>query len=154
MKQPLSYVVLVGLTLLACDKSSDEAPAPTPAAAPASAAAPAPAPAPAPATGQPCDDWISGAQAQEIVQGGGVLLDVRTPAEFSDKHLDGAVNIAVDDLEGRMTELDKEKPVVVYCQSGRRAERAAEMLKSAGYTVSEIGRMAQYDPGAPAGCHD
>jgi rhodanese-related sulfurtransferase len=105
-------------------------------------------------SGEPCDDWVSGAQARKLVQDGGKLLDVRSPEEFSEEHLEGATNINVEELESRMSELSKDKHLVVYCKSGPRAERAAKMLTDAGYQVSEIGRMDQYRPDAPAGCHD
>lgn len=105
-------------------------------------------------TGQPCDNWISGKEARELVREGGVLLDVRTPEEFARGHLDGARNIEVDALGHRLSELSPESPVVVYCQSGKRAHRAALLLKEKGYLVSEIGTQAKYAPEAPAGCRD
>lgn len=112
-------------------------------------------PSPKPSAASPdraCNDWISGKQAREIVDQGGVLLDVRTPEEFATKHLEGAININVEELESRMSELPKDEHLVVYCGSGRRAERAAKMLTTSGYKASEIGTMDQYDPAAPAGC--
>lgn len=103
-------------------------------------------------TGEPCDNWISGKEARKIVTGGGILLDVRTPAEFSLGHLEGSVNIEVDAVSTRLSELPRDKQVVVYCRSGKRAHRAALLLKDEGYAVSEIGTQAQYESDAPAGC--
>jgi phage shock protein E len=64
-----------------------------------------------------------------------VVLDVRTPKEFAEGHVPGAVNISHDELEGRLSELDadRDRDVVVYCHSGRRAGLALGMLEKAGF---------------------
>jgi rhodanese-related sulfurtransferase len=64
-----------------------------------------------------------------------VVLDVRTPKEFADGHVPGAINISHDQLEGRMAELDadRDRDVVVYCRSGHRAGLALGMLEKAGF---------------------
>lgn len=77
---------------------------------------------------------------KQLVAAGAAVVDVRTPEEFADGHLDRATNIPVDDLGGRMPEVDalvggdRAKPVVVYCRSGARASRAKQQLEAAGYT--------------------
>jgi phage shock protein E len=82
--------------------------------------------------------------AKEAMAAGATLIDVRTPAEFAEGHLQGAVNIPVDALQGRISEVGaKAKPVVVYCRSGKRSARAKGMLKDAGYeTVFDLGAMS------------
>jgi phage shock protein E len=64
-----------------------------------------------------------------------VVLDVRTPKEFAEGHVPGAVNISHDQLEGRLSELDddRDRDVVVYCRSGHRAGIALDMLEKAGF---------------------
>lgn len=64
-----------------------------------------------------------------------VLLDVRTPAEFAEGHLPGAINIPHTDLEARLAELEKSKgqDIVVYCRSGNRSEQALGVLRKAGF---------------------
>ncbi|CCG98199.1 thioredoxin 1 [Fibrella aestuarina BUZ 2] len=64
------------------------------------------------------------------------LIDVRTPAEFADGHLPGAVNINSqrDDFGQALASLDKSKPVFVYCLSGGRSSRAVTQLRELGYT--------------------
>jgi phage shock protein E len=81
-----------------------------------------------------------------LVESGALLLDVRTPAEFAEKHLPGAVNIPVQELEQRVAEVGaKDRPVVLYCRTGNRSARAARMLKEAGYTsVHDIKTMSAY----------
>lgn len=63
-----------------------------------------------------------------------LLLDVRTPEEFNSGHIPGAVNISVDQLAQRLSEVPQDKPVVLYCRSGNRSNQAAQILDRAGYT--------------------
>ena len=57
-----------------------------------------------------------------------VLLDVRTDGEFDGGHLEGAVNIPVDELEHRIDELDSNAQLLVYCRTGNRSRRAVQLL--------------------------
>lgn len=63
------------------------------------------------------------------------LLDVRTPAEFSDDHIDNAVNINWngDDFVTKANQYDKSKPVFVYCKLGGRSSQAANKLAQMGF---------------------
>ena len=68
-------------------------------------------------------------------------LDVRTLAEYSEGHIPGAVNINVlDDSFAAMADstLQKERPVALYCRSGKRSKKAAEILSTRGYKVYEL----------------
>jgi rhodanese-related sulfurtransferase len=62
------------------------------------------------------------------------VLDVRSPEEYASGHVPGAVNIPYDQLASRISEVPKDKDVVLYCKSGRRAGIAAETLAGQGYT--------------------
>lgn len=62
------------------------------------------------------------------------VLDVRTPQEYAEGHVPGAVNVPHDQLASRLAEVPKDKDVVLYCRSGRRAGLAADVLKANGYT--------------------
>ena len=69
------------------------------------------------------------------------LLDVRTPEEFNESHISGAKNIDwYDDnfITDAVKELDKSKPVAVYCRSGKRSAAAAEKLTEKGYKVTNL----------------
>lgn len=69
------------------------------------------------------------------------LLDVRTPQEYAEGHIDGALNINVqsDDFkELAQRELSKDLTVLVYCRSGRRSLDAAEILTNLGYKVVNL----------------
>lgn len=56
------------------------------------------------------------------------LLDVRTPYEYSLGHIDGFINIPVDNLRDNLNKLDKSKPIYVHCQSGLRSYIACRIL--------------------------
>jgi rhodanese-related sulfurtransferase len=62
------------------------------------------------------------------------VLDVRTPQEYAAGHVPGAVNVPYDQVASQLTEIPKDKEVVLYCKSGRRAGLAAEVLEANGYT--------------------
>ena len=80
---------------------------------------------------------------RELVARGAALLDVRSAEEFSAAHLEGAINIPLHELEARLSELGpKQRPVVIYCRSGRRSSEAARVLWAAGFTrVHDLGAM-------------
>ena len=62
-----------------------------------------------------------------------VLLDCRTPEEYSYGHMEGFINIPVDELRSRIDELPKGKPVYVHCQSGLRSYIACRILEGNGF---------------------
>ena len=64
-----------------------------------------------------------------------LVLDVRSPEEYKEGHLPGAINIPFDRLDSRLNEIDsyKNKDVVLYCGSGGRVIIAALILRSAGF---------------------
>ncbi|MDH5675038.1 MAG: rhodanese-like domain-containing protein [Myxococcales bacterium] len=77
---------------------------------------------------------INGTEARDLVANGALLLDVRTPGEYAGGHIDGAINIPLDQLASRLSELpDRERTIVLYCQSGRRSASATKLLTEAGY---------------------
>ncbi len=65
------------------------------------------------------------------------LIDVRTPSEFEEGHLKNAQNICLinDDFKSKAQLLDKEKPVYLYCKSGKRSAKAVEALKEMGFKI-------------------
>ena len=69
------------------------------------------------------------------------LLDVRTPQEYAEGHIDGALNINIqsEDFRQRAEKgLSKDSTILVYCRSGRRSMEAAEMLTKLGYKVVNL----------------
>lgn len=87
---------------------------------------------------------VSGPEAQKLVAEGALLLDVRTPDEFGQLHLDGARNVPISVLADQLASLPKDKPIVVYCAVGGRSAKAAELLAAAGYDVRNLGAMENW----------
>jgi rhodanese-related sulfurtransferase len=75
---------------------------------------------------------------------GGQLLDVRTPGEYGAGHIDGSINLSLQELQaGALPTATKDKPVYVYCHSGNRSSQAAAILKRAGYqNIIDLGPMS------------
>ena len=68
-----------------------------------------------------------------LVANGAIILDVRTTAEYKNGHIKNSLNIPVDEIKKRATELkQKNKPVIACCASGMRSATAASILKQAG----------------------
>lgn len=61
------------------------------------------------------------------------LLDVRQPKEYESGHIPGAKLIPLPDLTNRLSEIDPQKPAIVYCASGGRSRMAAQMLSGKGF---------------------
>ena len=62
-----------------------------------------------------------------------VLIDVRSALEFISGNIPGSINIPIDELRGRLSELDKEKNIYIYCQIGLRGYLAQRILLQNGY---------------------
>jgi rhodanese-related sulfurtransferase len=80
------------------------------------------------------------AQARQLIQDRGgkadfVVLDVRTPEEFANGRLPGAVNvnIQVPDFQRRLAALDRGKTYLVYCRTGNRSARAIQVMQRLGF---------------------
>jgi rhodanese-related sulfurtransferase len=61
------------------------------------------------------------------------FIDVRTPEEYSGGHAARAVNIPLDTIPANLDRLEKNEPVYLICESGRRSQLAAQTLKKAGF---------------------
>lgn len=87
----------------------------------------------APADGAELDPAAFAAAMQRE---GTVVLDVRTPQEFADGHLPGAVNLNVESptFAGDLATLDPTVPYAVYCRSGNRSGVALQLMQQAGFT--------------------
>lgn len=70
----------------------------------------------------------------EILQEGGMIIDVRTKAEFSNGHIKGSKNIPLQALPENLNKLKKDKPIITCCASGMRSASAKSMLKSNGFS--------------------
>ena len=102
-------------------------------------------------------DLVSPAEAAQVVEddpAGLVVLDIRTPEEFNDVRLAGAINVDYYDADfaDQLDALDKNDPYVMYCRSGNRSSDAIKTMKELGFVeVYEIdgGIVNWYDSGFP-----
>lgn len=67
------------------------------------------------------------------------LVDVRTPQEYAGGHIPGAVNIPVDDLRSRLSELPRDRKIAAYCQVGQRGYLATRILLQSGFSAVNVG---------------
>ena len=91
---------------------------------------------------------ISTHELHGMVTGGSrfTILDTRSPREFADNHIRGAVNIPVAGVRTRWTELDPETPMAIICSTGHRSSLAASILLQHGFTelMNVAGGMTGY----------
>jgi phage shock protein E len=67
-----------------------------------------------------------------------LVLDVRSPEEFASGHVPGARNVEYDKVAAQLGELGSPREVVVYCERGGRAAKAADVLAAAGFDVRHL----------------
>lgn len=69
----------------------------------------------------------------QLVKDGAQIIDVRTPGEYASGHIKGSKNIPLNELQGKMKHIKKDKAVITCCASGMRSASAKGILKSNGY---------------------
>ncbi|KAA0977136.1 MAG: rhodanese-like domain-containing protein [Paeniglutamicibacter sp.] len=79
------------------------------------------------------------------------ILDVREDFEVAEGMIPGALHIPMGELNARLGELDRDRPVIVICRSGNRSSRVADALTGAGYTADTMagGMIAWQRAGLP-----
>lgn len=92
---------------------------------------------------------ITAEEAREIMdaQDGYIILDVRTQAEYDEGHIPGAILIPNTEIEMHAEEElpDKDQLILVYCRSGNRSKKAAQILVELGYTnIKEFGGIIDW----------
>jgi len=81
---------------------------------------------------------VSRAEAEELLGDGAQLVDVRAEHEWEMGRIAGAVHLPLAELSERAGELDKERPVVLYCRGGNRSTMAVEALVSDGFDAVKL----------------
>ncbi|GGQ99144.1 rhodanese-like domain-containing protein [Deinococcus ruber] len=100
---------------------------------------------------------ISPQEAQERLQQGALLIDVREPNEYQEIHAQGARLIPLSEFQTRYQELPQDAELIMICRSGARSERAGQMLLDNGYSnVTNLtgGTMAWAQDGLPTSTGD
>ncbi|MEN8108667.1 MAG: rhodanese-like domain-containing protein [Pseudomonadota bacterium] len=86
---------------------------------------------------------ISCTDARNMLEQGAQLIDVRNPQEYQRGALPGSVNIPLPVIRQALKQLDRETPVLLYCNSGQRSGRAKRLLDACGFMlVHNLGSYA------------
>ena len=74
-------------------------------------------------------------ELKQLRKEGAVIIDVRSPQEYREGHIDGAISIPEYDIKKEVEKriINKNKDIVVYCSSGGRSKKAQKQLKKLGY---------------------
>ncbi len=87
------------------------------------------------------------------LKSGEIILDVRNPDEYASGHMPSSLNIPLGQLPEKLEDLKKYVTIYVHCKMGGRAQRAAELLRSSGFTnivcIAELGMDAWHASGYP-----
>ena len=81
---------------------------------------------------------VSRDEVQGLIEDGAQLVDVRGDHEWEAGHIAGATHLPLDELAGRTGELDRERPVILYCRGGTRCEMATDALAAAGFDAAKL----------------
>jgi len=81
---------------------------------------------------------VSRAEAEKLVANGAQVVDVRAEHEWEMGRIEGAVHVPLDELAERVEEIDRERPVVLYCRGGNRSTMATEALATEGYDAFKL----------------
>ena len=97
-------------------------------------------------------EQITPAEAKVLMdsEDGYIILDVRTPEEFAERHIAGAILLPDYEIGEKAESIltDKEQLILVYCRSGRRSKNAASELAALGYTnIKEFGGINDWEYG-------
>jgi rhodanese-related sulfurtransferase len=81
---------------------------------------------------------VSREEAKKLVEDGAQLVDVRADHEWEAGHIEGATHLPLAELAERVGEVDKDRPVVLYCRGGNRSTMATDALTDAGYDAVKL----------------
>ena len=81
---------------------------------------------------------VDRSEARKLIDDGAQLIDVRADHEWEAGRIAGASHIPLDELAQRAGEIDKERPVVLYCRGGNRSSMATAALAEAGYDAAKL----------------
>lgn len=81
---------------------------------------------------------VSRDEAQKLIEDGAQLVDVRADHEWEAGRIAGAKHVPLAELAERTGELDKDRPVVLYCRGGTRSTMAADALTEAGFDAAKL----------------
>jgi len=84
-------------------------------------------------------------KAREAVKNGALIVDVRTPKEFREKHIAGAINLPIGQIMKGNISLPKDREIVVYCRTGSRSSASANVLRQHGWSVYDVATQSDWE---------
>jgi len=84
-------------------------------------------------------------KAREAVKNGALIVDVRTPKEFKQKHISDAINLPIEKIMKGYINLPKDKVLVVYCRTGSRSSVATKILREKGWSVIDVATQDEWE---------
>ena len=81
---------------------------------------------------------VSREEGRKLIEDGAQLVDVRAEHEWETGRIPGATHLPLAELAGRAGEIDKDRPVVLYCRGGNRSTMATQALADAGYDAAKL----------------
>jgi rhodanese-related sulfurtransferase len=81
---------------------------------------------------------VSRDEAQKLIEDGAQLIDVRADHEWEAGRIAGATHLPLAELAERTGEVDRERPVVLYCRGGTRSTMATDALADAGFDAAKL----------------
>jgi len=81
---------------------------------------------------------VSREEARKLIEDGAQLVDVRAEHEWEVGRIAGATHLPLAELAERAGEIDKDRPVVLYCRGGNRSTMATQALADAGYDAAKL----------------
>jgi rhodanese-related sulfurtransferase len=81
---------------------------------------------------------VSREEARKLIEDGAQLVDVRAEHEWETGRIPGATHLPLAELAERAGEIDKDRPVVLYCRGGNRSTMATQALADAGYDAAKL----------------
>lgn len=82
-----------------------------------------------------CETEINRDQLKRLIDNGAILLDVRSPQEYKEEHLENAILLPSYEIKQKASSVlvDKFRTIIVYCSTGHRSKKAQKMLQQMGY---------------------
>ena len=81
---------------------------------------------------------VSREEAEKLIEDGAQLIDVRADHEWEVGRISGAEHVELNELSARAGEIDRDRPVILYCRGGNRSTMATEALAAAGYDAAKL----------------
>ena len=81
---------------------------------------------------------VSPSEAKSLIDSGAQIVDIRTDVEYAAGHIPGSRHVPLAEIQSESADLDREKPLILYCRSGDRSEMPADAFAASGWDAHSI----------------